>query len=729
MADSRKSKRGVTPKNFVPCSSCRRIKPRPEQDLHALCPRCRPCNRQVPCSVCKDWGSADWEAVAAWVRSRSPSGESAASASSGAVSRAKKTTSAGRSPLSGVMPKGSLATGKASGHTTKSVPVRPPEFSIVTGAESPSKITQSGEMSQAVLSDGSDTAPPAGQPVIASKRKQGKKKGTSRAKAVPAVQVATGHVIPGETGTDSGKTGTVPGNTGARPKTLAGVYVAPAPSHGQHRSRDKSDGEERHRRKRRRRYTSSSSSSSSSRSPRGHRRHHSKREDPTSALLLQGFRELTASITSLIPKPTAPAQPVAPPEPRQVLPRTEDVMSITVSDSFSDPGSVSDRDPRRVSAAVAVPDTEQSSGNEETVPLTQRRDNRERPPGREDDSSGDESSYQSTTDQRLRMVMKDMVRVLHIPSNEEPDPVEGARQSFKRRTAPVEPKEFFPVLPIDRLCADRMNALSEVKKIRPFVRRETRPFRVPQADFDNFLSVPPMPATVRDKITADSGGRSTLKSPFPSKEKNVFEESLIKIDTASRAGIRVACFLQLLSEYLVCSCEADSPVSPEATETAFRCLDDGLRLCMDQFMRVSLMTINARRTNVLDTIFVPSDGLRSNLESLPRLSSDLFGGKFQEVMQAEAKRIKATDKINLNKQSSQGGSSRPARGNSGATKGKTFPRKPLKPFAPNPSGSSFKPTTTVGQSQAFGSRSRGRAGFTPRSKASRGGYRGGAWRR
>ena len=95
MADSRKSKRGVTPKNFVPCSSCRRIKPRPEQDLHALCPRCRPCNRQVPCSVCKDWGSADWEAVAAWVRSRSPSGESAASASSGAVSRAKKTTSAG----------------------------------------------------------------------------------------------------------------------------------------------------------------------------------------------------------------------------------------------------------------------------------------------------------------------------------------------------------------------------------------------------------------------------------------------------------------------------------------------------------------------------------------------------------------------------------------------------------------------------------------------------------
>ena len=44
----------------------------------------------------------------------------------------------------------------------------------------------------------------------------------------------------------------------------------------------------------------------------------------------------------------------------------------------------------------------------------------------------------------------------------------------------------------------------------------------------------------------------------------------------------------------------------------------------------------------------PLMDLRSNLESLPRLSDDLFGGKFQEVMQAEAKRIKAMDKINLN---------------------------------------------------------------------------------
>ena len=166
------------------------------------------------------------------------------------------------------------------------------------------------------------------------------------------LQVATGHVVPGETGTDSSKTGTVPGNTGTRPKTL---FMSPLP-----RATDsigavnKSDGEDCHQRKK----CCSSSSSLSSRSPWGHWRHHCRREDPTSALLLQGFCELTASIRSLIPKPTAPAQPVAPPEPRQVLPdlRTGDVMSITVVVSFSNPGS-------RVSATVAVPNTKQSSGN------------------------------------------------------------------------------------------------------------------------------------------------------------------------------------------------------------------------------------------------------------------------------------------------------------------------------------------------------------------------------
>ena len=68
---------------------------------------------------------------------------------------------------------------------------------------------------------------------------------------------------------------------------------------------------------------------------------------------------------------------------------------------------------------------------------------------------------------------------------------------------------------------------------------------------------------------------------------------------------------------------------------------------MDQFTRVSMLVTAARRANVIDSIFLPSDGVKSVLEDLPRLGSDLFAGKFQEVMESEAKRIQATEKINL----------------------------------------------------------------------------------
>ena len=124
---------------------------------------------------------------------------------------------------------------------------------------------------------------------------------------------------------------------------------------------------------------------------------------------------------------------------------------------------------------------------------------------------------------------------------------------------------------------------------------DVRHFRVPRNDFDKFLAVPTLPDAARDKIAADSGGRSSLRSPFSSKGRNTLEDTLVKVDEASRAGLRVTCFLQLLSKYLVCSCESDSPVSPNAVELAFRCLDDSLRICMDQFMQVSAFATSTQR--------------------------------------------------------------------------------------------------------------------------------------
>ena len=168
MADSCRSKRGIVPPNFVPCSSCKRIKPRPTQDLHDLCPRCRPCNRGNPCNVCRDWIPTEWESVEEWLRSRSPSGDSSASTSSRRSRRCQpaqppesrsqatgrtetsgpttpseaiprrslasgKVNSSELATLSGDIPRRSLCSGKATFQTTRSVPGGPAEPTLVPG--------------------------------------------------------------------------------------------------------------------------------------------------------------------------------------------------------------------------------------------------------------------------------------------------------------------------------------------------------------------------------------------------------------------------------------------------------------------------------------------------------------------------------------------------------------------------------------------------------------------
>ena len=65
---------------------------------------------------------------------------------------------------------------------------------------------------------------------------------------------------------------------------------------------------------------------------------------------------------------------------------------------------------------------------------------------------------------------------------------------------------------------------------------------------------------------------------------------------------------------------------------------------MNQFIRISTLSTAVRRTNVLEAIFLPSDGAKARLESLL-----LFYEKFQEAVEAEVKRLEAADRNNLQK--------------------------------------------------------------------------------
>ena len=211
------------------------------------------------------------------------------------------------------------------------------------------------------------------------------------------------------------------------------------------------------------------------------------------------------------------------------------------------------------------------------------------------------------------------------------------------------------------------------------------------------------------------------------------------MDTAAKAGLRLSCFLQLLSEFLVCACETDSPVSPNSTELAFHFLDNCLRICMDQFIRISSLSTAVRRTNVLEAIFLPSDGAKARLESLPLLGTDLFNDKFQEAMEAEAKRLEAADRINLQKPATTVNIP-VTKGNKQATRStcQQFPRKPLRSFRGrgrslttnrNPSGRAQDFSNSSGGSFANSRRRTFRPTYTPRTKTSYGTYRQEYWRK
>ena len=62
----------------------------------------------------------------------------------------------------------------------------------------------------------------------------------------------------------------------------------------------------------------------------------------------------------------------------------------------------------------------------------------------------------------------------------------------------------------------------------------------------------------------------------------------------------------LLSEY----CEECASTPADKLAIAFRCLEKGLRMSLEQFTRISLQNTRSRRTNVLETLYIPYEGAK-----------------------------------------------------------------------------------------------------------------------
>ena len=269
--------------------------------------------------------------------------------------------------------------------------------------------------------------------------------------------------------------------------------------------------------------------------------------------------------------------------------------------------------------------------------------------GSEDEDESVHMQRLSVMETELRLGQRDMVRVLQLPSLGET--AGSSRQSFKRMTSSAASST-----PVFSSTAARLGVCWAHEfhcrdgKVSPYKKRELSYYRFPTDDFTQFFTAPVVPDSAKDKLAAD-GGSSSAKNLFSDRSRGKLEDTLKKVDTASRLGLRASSFLLLLTEYLALGCEEDSPIPADLFTAALHCLDHGLRTSLDQFSRISTLEVTARRANVLDALFLPSEGARKRLQALPLLGPDLFAGKFQKSMEAEAKRLEATEKINLNKPS------------------------------------------------------------------------------
>ena len=256
---------------------------------------------------------------------------------------------------------------------------------------------------------------------------------------------------------------------------------------------------------------------------------------------------------------------------------------------------------------------------------------------------------------RGNLVIPEVSRILQIPP---PSPKEPSRTSFRREsTKPNPPPKF--TIPVDGFCSEALeDVFTKVKKKQGLriPTQETRLFQANTEDTNRFFKVPTISSEVKDKLRSEN---SSQKRIFPDNRTRDLNASLEKLDRHMRHGVKVTNFSILLSDVLARASEDPSIIDPDLLPVLFKFLDDCLGSCLREFATGSALSAALRRGLVLDNLFWPSHGSRERMEELPLMGSDLFGGKFDEVMLQEAKRLKTDERIDLRRLSSGKPQSKP----------------------------------------------------------------------
>ena len=385
---------------------------------------------------------------------------------------------------------------------------------------------------------------------------------------------------------------------------------SPVRAGSQTRKRKKEEKHRRRRKHNRKRYSSSSDSSADESPPkRGKHTGKQTRVEP-SAVMFDQFQAFWEQLQAN-QLPTASG--------------TTDPLELTPTEGPSGSGRVGSHDSVQDSSVAGDADEAEQEGSESD-------DNEELVLGTEIPQDAFERAVKT-----LRRVLGfEEPQVTTVPSIR--------RSKLSLNTAQAPPKL---TMPVDAECYSRYESIAGASSWKAFHGKTRRSFQVEDADGAELLHTPGLPPQASDRM--QTAGIVNNKGFYLDKTSAKWDLLLTDIDKASREGMKYASTLLLIAEVISKSfMEADSGgVSRKDTSAVVALLGPLSRLTFDQFSRASVRTTRARRAMALDALNWPSPSTKVLFENLPLTGKDLFNGKFEETLQAEASRLNSMREAGL----------------------------------------------------------------------------------
>ena len=660
------------------CSLCKKFKPFVTWDFHELCPACRDCSPGHPCQVCRGWSSREWDLIrqrseergkAIKKKSKSKSSRASSSRSSSSKSsQPRKSTNAGSASTNIVNEASRTDRDTARPGPTVHTPGN--KASEIGGStartglpnlpsNNPSEVLQetTGPITESVLpaADQSHSGCQE-QPLV-----------------IPTCAVTPSDSQPSAQSQNFPGSGLAPSSiqdqadeanlsfsSGLQPDLTRDFEGFSERSRSRHRSKSKK------KRKRRRRSSSSSSSSS---------HHRGKKRSSDYSFPTEALSQLVALLSQSVERMPASGNP---------------------DSAHQDPAS--DTDPDLIQGnPEPFPDSQ--SEHEPQAPFVD--EPRHRDPDYSDNSDdSDDDPILGTA--FSRDAFDKAVEVIRNQLGFDPPPPQESSSSSSKRSKLSLNKPSVPsrsVMPVDVECFDRFESQANSRKWRAFPKRQSSDFHISDEDYRAFFASPTIPESCLDKLKAS--GSVDQRGFFRSQTTKKSFLSLQNIDLAARTGMKFASSLLLFAEVLSKSFRqpGTEEVPRKDTGAVINLLGPVSRLAYDQFAKVAVRASMDRRELVLENIHWPSRDIQRRFMDLPLSGPDLFGGKFEEQLSAEIKRMKDINKAEF----SFSKDSRPSR-----------PRTPPRYRQPRPTGFPSR------RNQPTSNQQRGR----PRNQSSFRGFRG-----